>query len=166
MAGNSGPGNWVVSDDWALTQQISPPYAPWARWDIPMKYWARDYSSSADIAVAEWNSIVGKTLFVKAANEAEAVLIIDGIPGSDNLDFGSLGDGSDGKRYIQLNMWYFNQWGTNAKVSTISHELGHALKLSHVTTCQVMAAGSDRYFYCGIWAPTPADANAVKALYP
>jgi hypothetical protein len=170
LAGSAGSGAWVVSDDWALTEQK---YLP-VDWQpgipkptLPISYWALDYGGSTDTAAGYWNSVAGRTLFVKAGSLAAATLVIDGIEQGDNLWIGHTGKATSGKMRIEVNIWYFNQWSTNAKVSTLAHELGHALMFGHVNTCQALNAGSwSRYWFCGLSGPTPIEGSSVNLLYP
>jgi len=146
----------------------------------PIKYWARDYTSTVDRAANSWNAATGRNLFVKATSEADAKLIIDGVntfcdnqPGGDSghvgqtyfpigYNVGNCFVASD-KQLIEVNMWYFSRWSGDPKQSTVAHELGHVLGLAHVTNgCQLMHSnGAVGYPYCGVVQPTSVDANAV-----
>jgi len=189
MPVNVSTGQWVVSDDWALTRLFTVPEYPGARLPRPIKYWARDYGNSVDRAANSWNAATGQTLFVKASSEADAKLIIDGVdtfcdPGLPNGDNGVNAvtyDVNDRKpqcnvgvdrELIQLNMWYFGRWSGDPKQSTIAHELGHALGLFEIDTydashesCQIgTSSTARRYYYCGVVQPTSRDASSVP--YP
>ena len=78
MPVNVANGQWVVSDDWALTPLQSVPQLT-RLLTLPIKYWARDYSNTVDRAATSWNNTTGRNLFVKATSEADAKLIIDGV---------------------------------------------------------------------------------------
>jgi hypothetical protein len=189
MAANVSTGQWVVSDDWALTPLFTVPVYPGARLPRPIKYWARDYGNSVDRAANSWNAATGQTLFVKASSEADAKLIIDGVdtfcdPGLQNGDNGVYAATYDvndhrpqcnvgvDRELIQLNMWYFGRWSGDPKQSTIAHELGHALGLFEIDTydashesCQIgTSSTARRYYYCGVVQPTSRDASSVP--YP
>lgn len=181
-------GMWVVSDDWALTPLFTVPVYPGARLPRPIKYWARDYGNTVDRAANSWNAATGNPLFAKAASEAEAKLIIDGIDRfcdgtaiGDGRPIGVTWDVNDSRpgcnigadrQLIELNMWYFSRWSGDPKQSTVAHELGHALGLYEVQTydlshesCQLLTSGSHvRYWHCGVVRPTSKDVSSVP--YP
>jgi hypothetical protein len=180
---NVSAGQWVVSDDWALTPLVSVPVRPGTILSRPVKYWARDYASTVDRAANSWNAATGRSLFVKATSEADAKLIIDGVdtfcdgkPGGDNSTehigstYVDYPPGpclvASGKQLVEVNIWYFSKWSGDPKQSTVAHELGHVLGLdeSQLTadTCQLMRSGTDaRYYYCGVVTPTTKDASSV-----
>jgi hypothetical protein len=72
MPVNVSTGQWVVSDDWALTPLVTVPRHGQTILSRPVKYWARDYGNTVDRAVASWNNKTGRNLFVKATSEADA----------------------------------------------------------------------------------------------
>lgn len=180
MAAYVDTGEWVIADDWALTQLVDVPRLDWPRLPLPISYWARDYSNSVDRAVANWEAATGRDLFVKAASEPQAQLIIDGVAendlfcngyrAEDNAFFGvtyypgrCIGPY---RQLIELNTWYLNRWSREPKESVIGHELGHVLGLDDVElvrhTCQLMLGQAPiRYDYCGVVRPTSKDASSV-----
>ena len=67
---------------------------------------------------------------------------------------------------MELNLWYFTQWGQDAKDATIGHELGHVLGLGEVEwvadICMLMLSSEQKsYDYCGVVRPTSKDASSV-----
>jgi len=140
-----------------------------------IRYDAWSYYSETVSSANSWNS--GTDVTLSAFSGSTPKITLQGYTGSAGIwgymSVPSCSSGHwTGNPFIGVNHYYMSDASTNSRRNTITHEMGHALGVGHVSTScgygwnrGIMHPTKASYTTCGWYTPQDDDKGGVNARY-